>query len=113
MSIVQRVQLPPNKPDCCAECPLLGLVPVDYPRPKHSKETHLCLGTAHALSKKKTLLRASQKCDPKHPLKRPCDEHWDMWMTKPRHILEVNRALYRDSRLPYLSKQYPIIIFNS
>lgn len=111
MSNIQKVPLPPHKPDCCAECPLLGVIPKDVERPKYSKETHLCIGTAEARSERGTRVRASE-CDAKHPLRRPCDDHWDMWMSLPRRILNVNRALYRDSRLPYMSKQYPEIKFH-
>ena len=111
---IQKVQLPPAKPDCCAECPLLGIVPKTVERPKYSKETHLCIGTAppEALSERATRKRASE-CDAKHPLRRPCDLYWDMWMGLPRRILNVNRALYRDSRLPYMATQYPEIKFHN
>jgi hypothetical protein len=33
-------------------------------------------------------------------------------MTNPRRILEVNKALYRDSRDPYLAMIYPTIDFD-
>lgn len=111
MSNIQKVLLPVVKPDCCADCPLLGLVPKSVSRPKYSKKTHLCIGTAKAISERKTHIRESQSNDPKHPLERPCDAHWERWMTYPRRIIKVNRALYRDSRDPYLTVIYPEIDF--
>ena len=109
---IQRVPLPSQKPDCCVECPLLGLIPKDVERPKYSKETFLCIGTSEALAERRTKKRASESNDPKHPHTRPCDDYWETWMTLPRRILNVNRMLYRDSRLPYMSKQYPEIKFH-
>ena len=100
MSNIQKVLLPSSQPDCCAECPLLGLVPKYVARPKNSKETHVCIGTMEALTQRGSKIRASQR-DEHHPLRRPCDSRWDMWMTLPRRILNVNRVYYRDCRLPY------------
>ena len=109
MSNKQKVLLPEQKPDRCVDCPLLGLIPKNVERPKYSKETRLCIGTAEALSERKSTLRESEATDPKHPLKRPCDDHWDRWMSYPRRIIIVNKALYRDSRDPYLeTRQYTI-----
>ena len=113
MSNIQKVLLPPTKPDCCADCPLLGIVPKNVARPKNSKETRLCIGTAEAMSERKSVKRESESNDPKHPLKRPCDDHWDRWMTYPRRIITVNKALYRDSRDPYMSSLYPPIKFHN
>ena len=101
MGNLQKVQLPPAQPDCCADgCPLLGLIPKSTPRPKNSKETHVCLGTMEALTKRGTKIRASQR-DAHHPLHRPCDTRWEMWMTLPRRILNVNRQFYAECRIPY------------
>ena len=100
MSNLQKVQLPPTQPQACSSCPLCGLLPRYVQRPKHSKETHVCLGTMEALTKRGIHIRASER-DKHHPLRRPCDDRWDMWMTLPRRILNVNRTFYRDCRLPY------------
>ena len=113
MSNVQKIMLPEVKPDCCRECKLLGLVPKGYPAPKYSKKTHLCIGVPKAMTEDKTFKRESLSNDPKHPLKRPCDDHWDRWMTYPRRIITVNKALYRDSRDPYMSSLYPPIKFHN
>lgn len=111
MANYQKVKLPAVKPDRCVDCPLLGLVPAGVARPRYSKKSHLCIGTAVAMSKAKTEIRASESNDPKHPLERPCDEHWERWMAYPRQILRVNKALYRDSRDPYMLDRYPEINF--
>ena len=100
MSNIQKVPLPPEKPDRWIDCPLLGLVPKYVARPKNSKETHVCIGTREALTQRSTKIRASEK-DKNHPLKRPCDLYWDTWMTNPRRILIVNRETYRECRGPY------------
>ena len=100
MSNIQKVKLPPCQPDCCAVCPLLGLIPKNVVRPKHSKETLVCLGTMEALTQRGSKIRASQR-DQHHPLRRPCDDRWDMWMTLPNRILNVNRDYFRDCRIPY------------
>lgn len=112
MSNIQKVQLPENKPDCCRECKLLGLVPRDYPMPKYCKKTYLCIGVPKAMTEDKANKKESECNDPKHPLKRPCDDHWDRWMTNPHRILKVNKTFYRDSRDQYLSKIYPTIDFD-
>lgn len=102
MSNIQKVPLPPQKPDRCIDCPLLGLVPKYVDRPKNSKETHVCIGTMEALTQRGTKIRASER-DKNHPLRRPCDLRWDMWMTLPRRILFVNSDFYRECRIPYES----------
>jgi len=100
MSNLQKVQLPPIKPDNCASCVLCGLLPRTVSRPKYSKETHVCLGTMEAMTKRGIKIKASQR-DAHHPLRRPCDDRWDMWMTLPRRILNVNRQFYAECRIPY------------
>lgn len=95
-----QVQLPAEQPDCCAMCPLLGLVPKYVARPKNSKETHVCLGTMEALTQRGTRIRASQR-DSHHPLKRPCDHRWPMWMTLPQRKLGLSIETYRECRVPY------------
>ena len=112
MSNIQKIKLPETKPDCCRECKLLGIVPKGYPAPKYSKKTFLCLGALKAMTEDKTTKRESESNDPKHPLRRPCDEHWDRWLTNQNRIVCVNKALYRDSRDPYLAMIYPTIDFD-
>lgn len=100
MSNIQKIQLPPTQPQACCECCLCGLIPKSISRPKYSKETHVCLGTMEAMTKRGIKIRASQR-DPHHPLRRPCDHLWDAWMTLPRRILNVNRQFYVECRIPY------------
>ena len=100
MSNIQKVPLPPTKPDRCIDCPLLGLVPKYIAKPKNSKETHVCIGTREALTKRGAKVKASSR-DKNHRLRRPCDLYWDTWMTLPGRILCVNRETYRECRAPY------------
>ena len=97
---ITLIQLPPEQPDCCAECPLLGLIPKTIARPKHSKETHVCIGTMDALTQRGTKVRASTK-DVNHPWKRPCDSRWNAWMALPGRKLGVGIQVYNECRIPY------------
>ena len=111
MSNTQKVQLPEKKPDCCRDCRLLGMVPKGK-RKRYSKKTFLCLGVVKAMTEDKTFKKESECKDPKHPLERPCDEHWDRWMNYPRRIINVNKKLYGDSRDLFLGRIYPTIDFD-
>lgn len=93
------INLPAEQPDCCATCPLLGLVPQGM-RPHGSKETHVCLGTMEALSGRGTRVRASEK-DIRHPWHRPCDDRWLTWMQLPNRRLGINTQSYLQCRVPY------------
>ena len=94
------IPLPAEQPDCCAECPLLGLVPKYVARPKNSKETHVCTGTMEAITQRGSKIRASQR-DVNHPLHRPCDNRWHSWMQLPNRKLGINTQVYNDCRIPY------------
>jgi len=106
-----QIQLPPVQPDCCAECPLLGLVPKYVNRPRNSKETHVCIGTMEALTQRGSKVRASER-DSNHPLRRPCDNRWNAWMSLPNHKLGVNIDSYNDCRIPYEGQQQLHIKFH-
>lgn len=95
-----QVQLPAKQPDCCAECPLLGLVPKYVQRPKNSKETMVCLGTMEALTQRGSKIRASNR-DATHPLHRPCDRIWKAWEQLPNRRLGISIQTYNDCRIPY------------
>ena len=97
---IVQIQLPPEQPDCCAECPLLGLVPKYVARPKNSKETHVCCGTMDALTQRGTKVRASQR-DTNHPWHRPCDSRWHSWMQLPQRKLGISIQTFNDCRIPY------------
>ena len=95
-----QIQLPPVKPDCCTECPLLGIVPKYVKRPKGSRKTRVCLGTMKAVTEQGSRIRASKR-DSHHPLHRPCDNRWNAWMQLPNQRLGVNIQSYNDCRIPY------------
>ena len=95
-----QIQLPAEQPDCCAECPLLGLVPNYVSRPKNSKETHVCLGTMEAITQRGSRVRASSR-DTNHPWKRPCDNRWRAWLQLPNRKLGISIQTYNDCRIPY------------
>lgn len=94
------VELPPEQPDCCAECPLLGVVPKYVPRPKDSKETLMCCGTMDGITKRGSRVRASER-DSHHPLRRWCDSRWHSWMQLPGRKLPLSTQIYNDCRIPY------------
>lgn len=60
----------------------------------------MCLGTMEAVTQRGSKVRASQR-DSHHPLRRPCDMRWEMWMTLPQRKLGVNVQHYRECRIPY------------
>ena len=98
------IQLPSEKPDCCALCPLVGIIPKGN-RPKGSKETHCCLGTMEALSGRGVHVRASEK-DSRHPWKRPCDNRWQAWMEQlPNRRLYISNIAYVQCRIPFEQSQ--------
>ena len=97
---IVQITLPAEQPDCCAECPLLGLVPKYVARPKNSKETHVCCGTMEAITQRGSKVRASQR-DSNHPLHRPCDNRWHSWMQLPQRKLGITTQTYNDCRIPY------------
>lgn len=95
------IKLPVEQPDCCAECPLVGLIPKNWPgKPKGSKESHLCMGTWEAMSARGIRVRASQR-DSHHPLRRPCDAKWEAWVKAPEQMKCVPDQAYLQFRVPY------------
>ena len=108
---IVQIQLPPEQPDCCAECPLLGLVPKYVARPKNSKETHVCCGTMEAITQRGSKVRASQRGS-NHPLRRPCDNRWAAWMTLPGRKLGISNVSYIQCRIPYEQGQQLQIKFH-
>jgi hypothetical protein len=106
------IKLRPSQPDCCADCPLVGLVPSYVKKPKGSKETHVCMATFEALTGRGIKIRASQR-DSTHPLHRPCDNYWEKWVQLPGSYLPVPDELYLNSRLPYERTQQLRIKFHT
>ena len=78
--IYRDIKLPTEKPDRCADCPLLGLIPDNLRSPDFADrfKSLICLGTNAALTKKFSEVRASKK-DSHHPHTRPCDSRWAAW----------------------------------
>ena len=96
---IVQVKLPPEQPACCADCPLVGLVPAHL-RPHRSKETHVCIGTMEALTGRGIKVRASGR-DKYHPLHRPCDRVWHAWMELPARKFAIGITQYNELRRPY------------
>ena len=94
------IQLPAEQPDCCALCPLVGIIPKEL-RKKGSKETYCCLGTMEALSQRGIYVRASEK-DSRHPWHRPCDSTWKAWMLYPKRTIYVGNVAYIQCRMPFI-----------
>ena len=99
-----------EQPDCCAICPLLGIIPKEE-RPFGSKETHVCIARQEAISGRGIQVRKSQR-DSHHPLKRPCDEFWELWTTAPGMVYPMKNEFYMRYRLPYESQQQMTIKFH-
>ena len=108
----KHIQLHPEQPDCCNECPLLGLIP-EAEREFGSQETLVCLGTRHALNARIARSRKSEHT-PKHPLKRWCDDEWERWQEEPYFgklpVRKIDVSRYRD---PWERSQQLPIIFHS
>lgn len=108
---ITLMQLPMEQPDCCASCPLVGIIPKEQ-RPRNSKESHVCLGTCEALSGRGIHVRASER-DTSHKLHRPCDHVWEAWMNLPGRKLGINSNFYLTYRLPYEQSSQMVIKFHT
>lgn len=103
LCMLHLVKLPEKQPDCCAICPLLGLIPKDR-IPAKSYEKFVCLGTNEAMTQRASRIRASQR-NSKHPLHRYCDEKWQFWMQLKNRCLGINGTMYLQCRIPYEQSQ--------
>ena len=101
--MIHPVKLPEKQPDCCAICPLIGLIPKDKV-PAKSYERFVCLGTNEAMTQRAIRIRASQR-NSKHPLHRYCDSKWAIWMTLKNRCLGINGTMYLQCRIPYEQSQ--------
>ena len=96
--IFKKVKLSLAQPNCCMECPLLGVIPKEERQPG-TQENLVCLGTHYAMSSRAARSKASDH-DTKHPLKRSCDLEWERWHQAPYfgeipiRCIDINR--YRD-----------------
>ena len=97
-----RIKLPDRQPDCCKECPLVGIIP-ESERKKGVRQSYCCLGTYphEALTSKSIEVRASVKKGTGHLHHRPCDDRWDEWMKLPQRIIGMSPESYRLCRLPF------------
>ena len=103
--VFEKVPLTETQPKCCAECPLCGIIPQNE-RPKGTKETHVCLGTRHALSGRGIVSTS-------HRHKRPCDRRWKIWLRVPTRALVVPIDFYLKYRVPFeQSRRQMEIIFH-
>lgn len=119
-------QLPPNQPDRCELCPLVGIIPKNERRPG-KRERYFCLGIYEAevdgngepvlddngeqrlsfprLSSKGILVSAAAVKAGGHLLHRPCDYTWDAWMTLPGRVFGIPTDVYNEYRLPFEREQ--------
>lgn len=101
--MLHLVKLPEKQPDCCAICPLLGMIPKDKV-PSKSYENLVCLGTNEAMTKRASQIRASHR-NSKHPLHRYCDDKWQIWMQLKNRCLGISSTMYLQCRIPYEQSQ--------
>ena len=103
-------KLPFVKPDCCAECPLIGKIPQER-REYGSYETLICLGTMDAMTQRQSNIRASKR-DSKHPLHRYCDTRWEAWQELSGREFPIAMEVYNTFRMPFELQMQPMIRFH-
>lgn len=110
--IFRQIQLPMEKPDRCADCPLLGLIPENMKSADKADryKSLICLGTSAALTKKFSEVRASKK-DANHPHHRPCDGRWDAWCQLPGRKFAVTIEDSNTFLEPYYRTRQRVINF--
>ena len=96
----------PLQPDCCAACPLIGIIPEEH-RQHGTRQSYCCLGTYphEALTSKGIDVSAEAKRKTGRLLHRPCDDRWETWWQQPDHAICISKDSYRLCRLPYESRQ--------
>lgn len=98
---VVPMKLPPEQPDCCAACPLCGLIPKNQ-RQEGARQGYVCLGVlGEALTSKGIHSSAKAYKEKNRKLHRPCDTRWDAWMQLPGRVFGISYAHYLQYRLPY------------
>ena len=104
------VQLPAFQPDCCQECPLLGLVP-EGARIRGSQEVLVCLAKMETMSRRASRVRKSGR-DSHHPLRRSCDNSWEaMVLLRADRKYPVSIEQYNVCREPLLRDQSRQLLF--
>ena len=119
-------QLPPNQPDRCELCPLIGIIP-KAERRKGKRERYFCLGIFEAetddngnpvlddngvqqmsfprLSSKGIMVSAKAVQRGGHLWHRPCDYVWASWMTLPGRVFGMPADVYNTYRTPFEKEQ--------
>ena len=119
-------KLPPQQPDRCEQCPLLGLIPPDERR-SGLRERYYCLGVYDTqrdesgapltdesgksqfafprLKTKGVSVSAKAVKSGGHVLHRPCDYIWNAWMTLPGRLYGMPTDVYLRYRMPYEHEQ--------
>lgn len=97
-----------EQPDCCDQCPLIGLVP-KWRLSHGSQETRVCIATRHAMTARKARSKRSE-ADAKHPRHRYCDDKWDIW--RERGFYSISKDAYSQERVPWEESQQLPIIFH-
>lgn len=108
-AIFTQIQLPPEQPDKCQRCPLLGLRPKDELE-KGKRESYCCLGYFAdggfpPLTSKGIHSSAQAYKRMGRRLHRPCDDLWETWMTLDGHKLSITNEAWRERRRPYELEQ--------
>jgi hypothetical protein len=105
------IQIPMEQPDCCARCPLIGLIPKNQRQPG-VRQSYVCLGVlGEALPSKGIWTSASEAKQKKRKHHRPCDTRWDAWAQLPGRKFGMSYAHYLQYRLPYEQGNQLIIKF--
>jgi hypothetical protein len=99
------IQLPPQQPDTCSRCPLLGKRPAEE-QTRGQRQAYCCLGIFTEdgfppLTSKGIERSASEYKRKRRRLHRPCDNQWDVWMTLPGRQYPITNEAWRERRRPY------------
>ena len=105
------IEIKMEQPDCCAKCPLIGLIPKEQ-RQKGLRQSYVCLGVlGEPLASKGIWASASAYKAKKKKLHRPCDTRWEAWTQLPGRKFGMSYAHYLQYRLPYEQRNQLIINF--
>lgn len=108
-AIFTPIQLPPEQPDRCSRCPLLGKRPQSE-LTRGQRQAYCCLGVfTHEgfppLTSKGVERSAAAYRKQKRLLHRPCDDQWEKWMSLPGRRYPITMEAWRERRHPYELEQ--------